>query len=162
MQVQGTIPNLFWANTAKTALGCWEWQGTKNRDGYGVLKFCRTVVSAHRVAYEFANGPITDGLYVCHHCDNRLCVRPDHLFLGGALENNRDASRKGRYANRPAPNRPRGTEQPGSKLTDDAVREIRRAHADGGVTYGDLAARFGVSWSLIRNVVKRLNWKHVA
>ena len=59
---------------------------------------------AHRVAFELANGPIPDGVMVCHHCDNPPCVRPDHLFLGTNSENQRDSVQKGRsIVTRPVP-----------------------------------------------------------
>ena len=68
----------------------------------------------------------------CNHCDNPPCVNPSHLFSGGAVDNNRDAVEKGRYIDRPAPNRPRGVEHPHVKLTEDQVRRIRDLYARGG------------------------------
>lgn len=83
----------FWARVAKSD-GCWEWQGRRHGRGYGVTGHG---IFTHRLSWEVHNGPIPDGLYVLHRCDNRICVRPDHLFLGTALDNARDAMAKDRH-----------------------------------------------------------------
>jgi HNH endonuclease len=74
--------------------GCHNWTGTVGRAGYG-----RVQVSAHRLAYELAHGPIPDGLLVLHKCDNPVCCNPDHLFLGTSADNMADKVRKGRHRN---------------------------------------------------------------
>jgi len=79
--------------------GCWIWQGTKMLNGYG--RFGRTVY-AHRASWEFENGPIPKGLQVNHHCDERMCVRPDHLYAGTHRDNMDDmmARRRGWWQRR--------------------------------------------------------------
>jgi hypothetical protein len=76
--------------------GCWEWIGSKNDFGYGLLLIDKVQIRAHRYSYERSKGPIPRGLVIMHSCDNPPCVNPDHLSLGTRLENNRDAAHKGR------------------------------------------------------------------
>jgi len=100
--------------------GCWIWTSAVNTWGYGQFCFNRKAHSAHRFSYKLYRGEIPNGLHVCHHCDNRLCVNPDHFFLGTALDNALDKVRKGRCSS--------GQRHGMSKLTDREVDEIRELY----------------------------------
>jgi hypothetical protein len=83
----------FWSRVHKTD-GCWLWTLKPRSDAYGRLG--KRSVPAHRLSWEIHNGPIPPGICVLHHCDTRLYVRPDHLFLGTVADNNKDRDRKER------------------------------------------------------------------
>lgn len=76
--------------------GCIVYEGSRDASGYGVVYRDKRSHRAHRIAWEDANGPIPDGLLVCHKCDNRPCINVEHLFLGTIQDNNADRHRKGR------------------------------------------------------------------
>jgi hypothetical protein len=92
-----------------------------------------------------AHGPISDGMFVCHRCDNPPCVNPSHLFLGTPADNVHDRDLKGRQA------RQRGQANGRARLTDDDVREIRRLA--GSMLQREIGARFGVSQSYVSDVL---------
>lgn len=131
---------------------CWTWQGYINQAGYGQVRFQGHVYLAHRLSYEANVGPIPDDLFVCHECDNKPCVNPNHLFLGTAADNTHDMMAKDRHAV--------GERSGMAKLTEEQVRLIRQLKLD-GISYRNLAQQFGVTIHNIKAVVCRKTWKHV-
>lgn len=85
---------------APVASGCHEFRSTIQKDGYGRFHFKGRQAPAHRVAYQLYVGEIPAGMMVCHKCDNRCCVNPEHFFLGDAKDNVRDMHAKGRAVTR--------------------------------------------------------------
>lgn len=91
----------FWSKVEKTD-SCWLWTGMRWTNGYG--RFPNgggQEMRAHRFAWELTYGPIPLGLFACHRCDVKLCVRPEHLFLGTHADNMADMMAKGRHAHGP-------------------------------------------------------------
>jgi len=137
-----------------TATGCF--QITSHRpmkDGYVALRIQGMRIKAHRHIWEECFGPIPDGMGVCHHCDNPLCINPGHLFLGTHADNLRDMAEKGRSAS--------GERHGRVKLTSAQVREARRRYAPGDAVNGGmaLAREFGVHQSTISLLLARKNWR---
>lgn len=139
--------------------GCWIWQHCIQANGYGRLRRAGRSEYAHRASFLKFKGQIPDGLDVCHTCDNRKCWNPDHLFLGTRTDNMHDAVRKGRTSKGQAHAATIcGEHGPGAKLTLSEVRQIRALKIVGAAT-PQLAKRFGVCTSTIRNIVYGRTWK---
>lgn len=171
-----TLEKRFWEKVEKSD-GCWNWVGHVHPLGYGKIKNggrknCKVLI-ASRVSWEIHNGPIPNGLCVLHKCDNRKCVRPDHLFIGTKGDNNRDRHFKGRdwkmpsdrvaelqaIFDTPASRSDFGESNVNAKLTADAVT-YARLNPD-GMMVRELAAKFGVNTKTIHDAIIGKSWRHV-
>lgn len=133
---------------------CWWFTGSL-RQGYGRISKNGRPVSAHRLSYELHKGEIPEGLHVCHTCDNRSCVNPDHLFAGTQQDNMDDMVKKGRWG---------GADQKGEmhssvKLTEPDVLEIRELA--GTMTQRKIADKFNVGFVQISRIISRDRWSHI-
>jgi HNH endonuclease len=166
----------FIARISFSKIGCWEWKGgTVN--GYGYFNFEGKYYRAHRASYLMFRGPIPTGLFVCHHCDNRSCCNPYHLFLGTAKDNTHDMMKKGRNMHKVCPETlPRGDRNGGRtkpesvrkgesiewhKLSNSDVMKIRELYYVNGFSARELAGRFGVIRQTVEKIVGNYTWKHL-
>lgn len=135
---------------------CWLWNGPVDKNGYGRMRVGgRKIKGVHRVSLEAHTGQVADGLLVCHHCDTPACVNPQHLYVGTALQNNRDKMQRGRGVFY------HGEESGTSKLTEENVREIVRLYSTGEWRQADLASKYAVSNATIQLILSGKNWKHL-
>lgn len=131
---------------------CWHWLGAVDQHGYGSFFHSNERIGAHRFAWILANGSIPDGLFVCHRCDNPLCVNPAHLFLGTHNQNMRDMSEKGRAA--------RGEASGRSVLKEDDVRRIYDLRGE-GKSYNEIGRMLGITGTAVGFVLRGKRWRHM-
>lgn len=146
----------FWARVNRSD-GCWEWQGYRDRQGYGHLS--RKVdgpMLAHRFAWLQFNGSIPAGAVIRHICDNPPCCNPDHLLIGTQADNIADRQRRGRHR----PGRFPGEAHPMHRLTELTVLDLRRRYADGESAVS-LARECGISPDWMRRIASGRAWKHL-
>ena len=134
---------LFWQRVT-FGDGCWEHRGSLGSHGYPQATGGPrgTSYPAHRVCWLLFVGEVPAGMFVCHRCNNRKCVRPDHLYVGTHKQNMDDMARAG---------------HPNRALTEDQVRRIRSTAEPAK----SLASEMRVSPDTIRNVRRGAVYRHV-
>lgn len=152
--------NRFNASFAKNdETGCWLWTRPLHpTGGYAQFSLNGRREYAHRASWIMFRGPIPAGMLVCHSCDVRHCVNPDHLFLGTAQDNTDDMLAKGRkkLVGGSMP----GERNPGAKLTDELVVHARR-QCRAGKTIDEIGAELGVTRSAAHLAIRGKTWGHV-
>ena len=140
----------FWSKVdVKCVDSCWDWQGGKDREGYGLFKVLGTSRLAHRVAYTLATEEPIDDQVIRHRCDNSTCVNPSHLEVGTHADNVADRVRRKRSAFGELSGR--------AKLTEGQVLDI----AGDPRSAIDIASDYPVSVDTIRSIKQKRIWKHL-
>jgi len=136
----------FWAKVDKRGDGeCWNWTAYLNPNGYGEFSVGGGNRMAHRVAWFLEHGPIAQGMFICHSCDNPRCCNPAHLYAGTQKDNILDMTKKHRGA---------------AKLNASQIPLIRQLKRDGW-SIKKLGSRFGVNHGTISYIINRKTWRHV-
>jgi len=150
---QKTIRRFF--KHVKKTKRCWLWTASKMWKGYGNFRLNKkTLLRSHRFAYEIFKGRIPRNKLVCHKCDVRNCVKPQHLWLGTPELNSKDMVKKKRQS--------KGEDLPHSVLTVKKVKRIRREYKHNKrMTQARLAKKYHVNSSVISEIVNRISWKSV-
>jgi len=145
----------FWSKVKMGKLNeCWEWQGAVASNGYGNLKksFSNNSINSHRISWELHKGKIPKELHVLHKCDNKLCVNPNHLYLGTNKDNMRDKAERNFNI--------KGEKNHSAKYTNKDILKIRGLYKN-GVKQIDIAKIFNTKQGAISDIVNRKVWKHI-
>lgn len=138
--------------TPRPDLGqCWEWIGSKGVDGRAKLTIGPSDKSAAIISL-FLHTGVWPSKWALHKCDNPACTRPDHLFEGTVVDNNRDRTEKGRS--------PRGSNHAHAKLTEEKVKALRD-EAKGGISQRKLANKYDLNRKTVFSIVHNMTWRHV-
>lgn len=134
---------------------CVIWRGHKDDSGYGRVMRGGKLIRMHRLVWTVINGPIPQGMLVCHRCDVRACINPVHLFLGSNMDNVRDMVAKGRST--PKVHNYIGATSPSAKLTEAQARRIKC----GTEKLSRLADELGVSQTAVGRIRNGKSWRHL-
>lgn len=132
--------------------GCWNWTAYLHHKGYGRFHFRKRITGAHQVSYLLFRGPIPKGLCVCHKCDNRRCVNPEHLFLGTNADNQEDASRKKRM--------PHGQGHWKVSISDAMALQIKDLIRE-GVQPLAISQQLAVPYYTVMNIKQGTSFRHL-
>lgn len=133
--------------------GCWIWTGALHNTGYGTIRISRKTWSSHRLSYFLSRGEVPPkGMFVCHHCDMKACVNPEHIYLGTHRDNTRDAVVREKMWHGRAINT--------AVLFEKDIAPIRGLLAS-GLTCAAIGERYGVHADTIGYIKRGKSWKHV-
>ena len=154
-EITDKLLDRFWSKVNKKGEDdCWKWRGAEAQ-GYGQFNISGKIYKTHRVSYYLITKVNLKELCVCHHCDNRKCCNPNHLFLGTHQDNMLDRDNKNRGVTF------KGEEHGRAELTEAQVLEIRARYAKGGYTHRGLAEEYNLVHSQIGFIIRHQSWKHI-
>ena len=143
----------FWDRVDKRENGCWEWTGGVTKRGYGTIGLKNRKYKAHRLSYKIHFDEDISELQINHHCDNRICVNPDHIYAGSHQDNMDDATERNRF--------PKGSDHTNAKLNECQVKEIKMKYEPYVTSQNDLAEMYDVSSTTIQEIIEGKRWEHV-
>ncbi len=146
----------FWNKVNIVEGKCWEWSASKFSNGYGQFFDGNNKIGAHRFSYKLANGDFDTKLLVCHSCDNRSCVNPQHLFLGTHEDNSKDMYLKNRQNNA----KQKGSLNGRAVVTEQEVLSMRKLYKK-GMFISDIAKAFTMSETQTSRIVKNQSWSYL-
>lgn len=132
---------------------CWITDYGINQNGRQYITVNKKTLGLLRVVYDLYKGEVAKDLFVCHSCNNNLCINPDHLFLGNKVENGRNQKRRNKYV--------KGSQVITAKLTEQQVASIKDLLGESKLTFAEIAKMFSVKPETISCISQGRTWRHV-
>lgn len=156
-QNQSPVERFSSRYTPEPNSGCWLWTGAlKNK--YGSFRMGNHSM-AHRASWKIHRGNIPSGMDVCHKCDVRICVNPDHLFIGTRSDNMKDCVSKKRHVSFRHDYVPRhGESVHCAKITSEMARDIRDLRKS-GMLQREIGEKFGITQAAVSYLLMGKSWK---
>lgn len=156
-----SLSERFWARVVKHESGCWLYGGEKFGNKYGQLaRGGRSGgnITSHRYSYELHHGEIPRGKFVCHKCDVKNCVNPDHLYAGDHEDNTKDIVERKRVRSptgiQVLPYAREGERRFNRALTSKAQQLLKSQYESGKWTQAQLAKAWRVSQGTVSAIVR--------
>lgn len=156
-KIEQKVIDRFWSKVKKSEdpEGCWEWIAGRSSNGRAAFWYEKRTLIASRFSYSLVFDDIPQGFFICHHCDNPICVKPSHLFAGTPKDNAQDCLIKNRK------NSPKGNKHTWSILDEKQVMYVLEQYYLRGMLEKEIARILKVSRGAIHGIVKGKNWKHI-
>lgn len=157
------VQDFLLSNTIKIPqTGCLDFFGKSNRKNYPYIHKAKEPIRLSRLIYSILFGEIPEKICVCHTCDNRKCVNPEHLILGTKSWNMWDKCRKGRQSKGGVHNTVKcGEKNPKAKINSAQALEIRALYDSGTCSLKEIGGKFGITKQMVRYIGKRMSWRHI-
>ena len=143
-------------NVPAVTEACWEWLGPKDRYGYGRCSFNGGRWRSHQVSFRIFKGPIPNGHQINHHCDNRICVRPTHIYSGTQLENIGDMLQRERNVAH------KGEKHSQASISEAQAKAIMRLIEADRLSHAEIAKFIGCSRNVVANISCGRRWTHLS
>jgi len=156
VKLEGLKDKIRKYSVAEPNSGCWLLERGIAENGYGLMHWDGKDRLTHRLSYMAFNGPIPEGMCVCHRCDTKSCVRPSHLWLGSKASNSRDMVQKGRNVTQ------RGEDHYRTQLTESQAEEAIVLRYLCGYTFKEIGLKLDAEISTLGNICRGRSWTQLA
>ena len=158
-RLMNTLQEIFQNCDLDKETGCWNWNRSTDPSGYGSVKYNGKKYNTHRLVWILLYRKLNKDIYVCHKCDNRKCINPDHLFVGTQSDNMQDCANKNRIYRKLSKDAMHGADNTCAKISWADANKIRCLYTTGNYTYEKLGKIYGLHKTNIGRIIRNVSYK---